>query len=101
MSSPTRGGWDDGGDAALRLQPFDYNIFGFFCPKDFCLARKGWNWKNDNGCLGYGVSLSNGLAVTVEAGPGVVLQLDFSAASAPPCRKAWNYRLRLLHPGVK
>jgi hypothetical protein len=32
--------------------------------------------KNDNGCLVYGVSLSNGLEVKVDAGTGVVLHQE-------------------------
>jgi len=39
--------------------------------------------ENDNGCLVYGVSLSNGLEVQVEAGTGVVLHQDFCGSARP------------------
>ena len=39
--------------------------------------------ENDNGCLVYGVSLSQGLEVKVDAGTGVGLQQDFFGRVRP------------------
>ena len=49
----------------------------------FLIGPQKVEQENDKGCLVYGMSLSQGLEVKVDAGAGVVLQQDFFGSARP------------------